>query len=187
MKQVAEFSIDLVEPKHSAAGSYDGPDNAGSGMTFGRPASAVSKRAIDLLGAVTLLVVFAPLILAAALLILAMQGRPIVIRHTRVGRGGRPFPCLKFRTMVRNADDVLKKHIEANPVARREWEATRKLKDDPRVTPLGAVMRKLSIDELPQVVNVLRGEMSLVGPRPIVADEMRFYGQYITHYHESSK
>jgi exopolysaccharide production protein ExoY len=112
-----------------------------------------------------------------------VQGRPVLFGHKRIGRNGEAFACFKFRTMVNGAADVLAEHLAASPSARREWEATQKLKDDPRITPLGHTMRKLSIDELPQFLNVFLGHMSLVGPRPIVHSEARFYGSHIGAYH----
>lgn len=92
------------------------------------------------------------------------------------------FPCLKFRTMVVDADDALRRHLSTNAAAREEWEATRKLKEDPRITGLGQVLRRSSVDELPQVINILRGEMSIVGPRPIVPDEAVHYGAQFDTY-----
>ena len=145
------------------------------------PASEALKRTFDL-GSVSLaLILLMPLLLTLAAVILLVQGRPILIRHKRVGRDGKPFFCLKFRTMQRDADEVLRRHLEADAAARDEWEASRKLRDDPRVTPLGHWLRKSSLDEFPQFLNVLRGEMSLVGPRPIVQDEIKHYGAQIQH------
>lgn len=141
-----------------------------------------AKRALDLFGALTFLILFCPLMLGVALLVLLAQGRPVLYGHTRVGKGGRAFKCYKFRTMVSDGERVLASHFGENPHARREWEATRKLKDDPRVTPLGRTLRKLSVDELPQFLNVLVGEMSLVGPRPIVESEVRYYGPHANAY-----
>ena len=141
-----------------------------------------AKRAIDLSGAIAFLLLFAPFMLVVALLALAFQGRPILFAQKRLGKNGAPFPCFKFRTMAPDGQRVLDEHLAANPAARREWAATQKLTNDPRITPLGHVMRKLSVDELPQFINVVRGEMSLVGPRPIVASEIRFYGQHIDAY-----
>ena len=141
------------------------------------------KRMLDLGGALSFLIVFAPLLIGVAVLLLVAQGRPVLFKHKRIGRNGEPFECFKFRTMVNEAGRALEQHLAANPAARREWEATQKLKDDPRVTPLGAVMRKLSVDELPQFLNVVMGHMSLVGPRPIVSSEARLYGSHIGAYY----
>jgi exopolysaccharide production protein ExoY len=148
-----------------------------------RPVQAAMKRTLDVSGALAFLILFSPLLLGVALLLLLAQGRPILFRHKRVGRNGEAFECFKFRTMVNGAGSVLEDHLAANPAARREWEASQKLKDDPRVTPLGHVIRKLSVDELPQFLNVAMGQMSLVGPRPIVSSEARFYGSHIGAYY----
>ena len=141
------------------------------------------KRSLDAGAALCFLVLFSPLLLGVALLLLATQGRPILFKHKRIGRNGQEFECLKFRTMVNDAGRVLEQHLAFSPSARREWESTQKLKDDPRITPLGQVMRKLSVDELPQFLNVVKGQMSLVGPRPIVSAEARFYGSHIGAYY----
>ncbi|MDO9706821.1 sugar transferase [Paracraurococcus lichenis] len=140
------------------------------------------KRAMDILGAALLLLVTAPLFALLALLIRA-DGGPVLYAHERVGRGGRRFGCLKFRSMVVDSQARLAALLAADPEARAEWEATRKLKDDPRVTRIGRFLRATSLDELPQVLNVLRGEMSLVGPRPVVAAELEeHYGKAAEHY-----
>jgi exopolysaccharide production protein ExoY len=140
------------------------------------------KRVLDVMGASAFLLVFLPLLLGVMALMLILQGRPLFYGHARVGKDGRPFRCFKFRTMAKDGDRALASHLAQNPVARREWETTRKLRDDPRVTPIGRTLRKLSVDELPQFINVLRGEMSLVGPRPIVEAESRHYGPHFDVY-----
>ena len=104
---------------------------------------------------------------------------PAFYRHERVGRSGRPIGCLKLRTMVVDADGRLAELLASDPALAEEFALTFKLKKDPRVTRLGHLLRRTSLDELPQLVNVLRGEMSLVGPRPITEEEMRRYGQYM--------
>ena len=144
--------------------------------------SASGKRLFDIVVGVLALVVLLPFIASMILIMLALQGRPVLIKHRRVGRGGILFPCFKFRTMVVNADDVLQEHLARDSDARLEWSATRKLKNDPRITPIGRVLRKSSVDELPQLLNVLRGDMSLVGPRPIVEPEVQHYGAFIHQY-----
>ena len=103
-------------------------------------------------------------------------GRPFYA-HRRVGRGGAHFPCFKFRTMATQADGLLEAVLKADPARRAEWDRAQKLRDDPRVTPIGRVLRMTSLDELPQLFNVLRGDMSFVGPRPVLPSELeRFYG-----------
>ena len=141
------------------------------------------KRGFDVALAIAIVLAFLPLGLIVLCVLLA-QGRPLLIRHIRVGRHGRTFPCLKFRTMVVDADAVLQQHLAEEPRARAEWDATRKLRDDPRVTAVGRILRKSSLDEMPQLLNVLRGEMSLVGPRPIVPAEARYYGNRMAIYEQ---
>jgi len=140
------------------------------------------KRALDIAVASTALVLLSPVMLVIALLIRTTIGGPVLYSHTRVGYRGAQFPCYKFRSMVTNGDEVLAAHLAANPEAAKEWNTTRKLKDDPRVTPLGRILRKTSIDELPQLFNVLRGDMSCVGPRPIVQAELERYGSHASFY-----
>jgi exopolysaccharide production protein ExoY len=146
----------------------------------GLKASWATKRALDAVTALTALFLLLPLLLFIALLIWGSDGRSPIFRHKRLGRHGRPFGCLKFRSMVPNGDAVLARHLDENPEARAEWEASHKLTHDPRVTALGQVLRKTSLDELPQLWNVLCGEMSLVGPRPIVQAEVVRYGADFT-------
>lgn len=141
-----------------------------------------AKRVIDVAIALTTLISFGILFVLIALAIRAHDGGPALIRHRRVGRDGASFPCLKFRTMVVDADAKLVRHLAENPDAMVEWQANRKLKNDPRVTSLGRVLRSTSLDELPQLINVLRGEMSIVGPRPIVAEETARYGSALADY-----
>jgi exopolysaccharide production protein ExoY len=147
-----------------------------------RPRGDLVKAGIDRSAALLALVLLLPMLLMVAALIWLRDPGPVLFAHPRVGQGGRMFRCLKFRTMVRNGDEVLARHLERSPEAAREWEETRKLRDDPRVTRLGRTLRKTSIDELPQLINVLKGEMSLVGPRPIVEAEARHYGAVMREY-----
>lgn len=139
------------------------------------------KRALDIVGAVILLLAFMPLILMIVALMLT-QGGPVVFGHRRVGRNGAEFDCLKFRTMVVDAEARLEELLARDPEARRQWLTDRKLDDDPRITPSGHFLRKTSLDELPQLLNVLRGEMSLVGPRPVTAAELQRYGDAAGSY-----
>lgn len=132
------------------------------------------KRAFDVVGALGLLVLFGPLMLAVALLIV-MDGGPVVFGHRRIGADGRGFTCWKFRSMVVDAPAVFERLMAGSAEARAEWAATRKLRNDPRITWVGRFLRRTSLDELPQLVNVLTGDMSLVGPRPIVDEEVARY------------
>ncbi|MCA3415502.1 MAG: sugar transferase [Roseomonas sp.] len=142
----------------------------------------IAKRALDIIGAGLGLVLLAPFFLIVALLVRA-DGGPAFFAHQRVGRGGKLFGCLKFRSMVIDSQARLEALLASNPAARAEWEATRKLKNDPRITRIGRFLRSTSLDELPQLINVLRGEMSLVGPRPVqVAEIDRYYGASAAHY-----
>ena len=142
----------------------------------------VLKRALDLFGAAVLLLALAVPLCLIALLVRA-DGGPALFAHRRVGRGGASFDCLKFRTMVPDAEARLAALLESDPAARAEWQATRKLRNDPRITWIGRFLRASSLDELPQLINVLRGEMSLVGPRPVPAAELAAcYGAAAEHY-----
>jgi Undecaprenyl-phosphate galactose phosphotransferase WbaP len=135
----------------------------------------IMKRFVDITGAVLGGLLISPLLLLLSLLIMLDSRGPIVYSQKRLGRGNKPFKVYKFRSMVKNADEVLKEHLAAHPELRREWEETHKLKDDPRVTRVGRFIRRYSLDELPQLWNVLKGDMSLVGPRPIVDAEVARY------------
>jgi len=146
------------------------------------PVGGLLKRVIDVTLASIGLLVASPLLLVVAVLVRANMGGPVVFRQKRVGYGGKTFHCLKFRTMVSNAETILEEYLARDPALRREWEANRKLVDDPRTTALGRLLRKSSLDELPQLLNVLRGEMSLVGPRPVVEAELRKYGRQKASY-----
>jgi exopolysaccharide production protein ExoY len=132
------------------------------------------KRMIDITVSATLLLLMAPLLILIAAVV-AADGGPILFAHRRVGRYGREFHCLKFRSMRPDAEQVLMKLLERDAVAHAEWTAARKLRRDPRVTPLGCILRATSLDELPQLLNVLRGEMSLVGPRPVLQEELNCF------------
>jgi len=169
----------------AAAPQYYAPVLQVSGAAKPRkevPASRASIIWLDAGIAFAALIFLAPLMAAVAIAIRLSGPGPVLFAHERVGLGGRHFACLKFRTMRCDGEAVLARHLAARPEARAEWEATRKLRYDPRVTGLGAFMRKTSLDELPQLFNVLRGEMSIVGPRPIVAAESGMYRRYFSEY-----
>ena len=150
-----------------------------------RPAQAVggnAKRVSDIALACIALIGLMPILLGVALLLKVTSRGPVFYGHERVGLGGRRFRCMKFRTMVVDGDRVLEEYFRQFPAERDVWLAERKLRNDPRVTPLGAILRKLSIDELPQLYNIIMGQMSIVGPRPVVADELKIYGGSAAHY-----
>jgi exopolysaccharide production protein ExoY len=154
-------------------------------VTTARPSKGAlhegMKRTLDILGALLIAAAFSPLIVTVVL-ILWRQGGPIIYRHRRVGRGARTFECLKFRTMVPNADQIFRDLLEAHPELKLEWVRDHKLRNDPRITTIGLFLRRTSLDELPQLWNVIRGEMSLVGPRPIVREELLRYGRNVRDY-----
>lgn len=141
------------------------------------------KRIFDITATVVGGILILPVALIVAVLIYLDSPGPIVFGHKRVGQGGKEFPCYKFRSMVPNAQEALEIYLKENPEAREEWERDFKLKDDPRVTKIGKFLRKTSLDELPQLWNVLIGDMSLVGPRPIVRAEVEKYGEYINDFY----
>lgn len=142
----------------------------------------VAKRTFDLMLAVSLIPLVVPVCLLLMALIKCSSNGPIFYRHLRIGQHGRNFYLYKFRTMFLHGDALLESYLATYPEARREWEAYYKLRWDPRVTRLGAFLRRTSLDELPQVVNVLLGHMSFVGPRPIVQEEIRRYGEAFPFY-----
>ena len=145
-------------------------------------AQARRMRGLDIVVATVALVFIAPLLLVLALAVFAQDGAPPIYRQKRVGRDGRVFHCLKFRSMVPQAQARLEQLLATDRAARREWDVDHKLRNDPRVTRLGRFIRRTSLDELPQLINVVAGDMSLVGPRPIVQDETVRYGSYLRHY-----
>lgn len=146
------------------------------------PVGRLAKRALDVGLALLGILLLLPLILGLVATLKLMDPGPVLYGHRRIGFGGREFRCWKFRTMVVDGDAVLERHLRENPADAAIWKDQRKLVNDPRVTRLGAVLRKLSLDELPQLLNVLTGEMSLVGPRPVVRAELDHYGPSARHY-----
>jgi Undecaprenyl-phosphate galactose phosphotransferase WbaP len=140
------------------------------------------KRIFDIVVAGSALLFVSPLILSVAVLIRLQDGGKAIYSQRRYGLHGETFNCFKLRSMVQDSGDQLEQYLAENPAARQEWEETQKLKNDPRITSLGRFIRKTSIDELPQLYNVLRGDMSLVGPRPIVESEIVKYGEKFSQY-----
>jgi exopolysaccharide production protein ExoY len=154
-------------------------------VAFLQPAPAAQGsermiRALDVLISLSLLIFFLPLMLIVAT-ILSPSGK-ILFAQRRIGRDGREFHCLKFRTMVVDAETRLQNLLKNDPVARAEWAHNQKLKNDPRITPVGRFLRRTSLDELPQLLNILGGSMSIVGPRPIVQSEIERYGRHFPKY-----
>lgn len=143
--------------------------------------SRILKRLFDIVGSLTIIVLLSPALLFISLKV-KKDGGPAIYGHERIGKGGRSFKCLKFRSMVINSKEVLAELLEKDPAAKAEWDATFKLKNDPRVTKIGAFLRRTSLDELPQLFNVLKGEMSLVGPRPIITAELERYNEEVDYY-----
>ena len=155
---------------------------AGLAPSHERPVRVGVKRAFDLVFALTALVLLLPVYVGIAAAVALTSPGPIFFGHTRVGRDGAPFTCWKFRTMQVDAEERLQALLAADEDARAQWEESFKLVDDPRITPLGGYLRRSSLDELPQFWNVLRGEMSIVGPRPVVPDELAYYGEDASAY-----
>ncbi len=141
----------------------------------------IAKLLLDRVGAFFALLALSPVFLVLALIV-KRDGGPAFYGQKRIGRNGVAFKCWKFRSMVTNSQEILDKLLAADPVARAEWEADFKLKNDPRITKIGALLRKTSLDELPQLWNVLVGEMSMVGPRPVTAAETLNYGEALKDY-----
>lgn len=164
----------------------DGLQPARSGVSIPRrlrtlhtpDAWELAQRAV----ALALLVFLLPVMLLIGMLVAMHDGGPMLFQHQRIGLGGRSFGCLKFRTMSIDAQAKLADLLARDETARREWAQDQKLRRDPRITPLGQVLRKTSLDELPQLINVLRGDMNLVGPRPIVESEIARYGRRFRSY-----
>jgi exopolysaccharide production protein ExoY len=146
------------------------------------PVGSASKRLIDIVLALSGILLLAPLLIICYFATILSSSGPALFRHKRVGFNGKQFYCLKFRTMVPDASERLRALLETDPSAAAEWAATRKLKNDPRVTAIGALLRKSSLDELPQLFNVLRGEMSIVGPRPVTDEELERYATSVGSY-----
>ncbi|MEE9319498.1 MAG: undecaprenyl-phosphate galactose phosphotransferase WbaP [Granulosicoccus sp.] len=146
-----------------------------------KPHSAFIKRTVDIIGSALAIIILSPFV-AVLLVHIKKDGGPVFYKQKRIGRHSSTFDCWKLRSMVVNADVVLARHLESSSSARAEWERDHKLKDDPRITVVGAFIRKGSLDELPQLWNVFKGNMSLIGPRPIVVEEQTKYGELLQYY-----
>ena len=147
-----------------------------------RPINRWIKTIFDYVLTITGTIAISPILIIIALWIYKDSPGPVIFKHRRIGKGGKEFNCYKFRSMCVDAKEKLEQLLKTDPQAKAEWEKDFKLKNDPRITKSGAFLRKTSLDELPQIFNVLKGEMSLVGPRPIIRDEMVRYGEYINDY-----
>jgi exopolysaccharide production protein ExoY len=148
-----------------------------SSNVHGRTVQRATKRVLDIVASLLLIVVMLPFVLVIAVAIAIDSKGPVLFVQRRVGRFGREFPLIKFRTMVVDGDAALALHVGSDSELLQEWERSRKLREDPRVTSVGRFLRRHSIDELPQLINVLWGNMSLVGPRPVRQDEIAYFGE----------
>src|SRR5450432_2253507 len=146
------------------------------------PVGLTSKLIVDIMLALSGIILLAPLLVLCFALTWASSSGTVLFRHRRVGFNGKPFDCLKFRTMVADAPDRLRKLLETDPAAAAEWAQCQKLRHDPRVTPIGAILRKSSLDELPQLFNVLRGDMSIIGPRPERPEFVELFREDVIRY-----
>ena len=153
-----------------------------TGLRSSGPIGMTPKRFVDIFLAISGILLLAPLLIICFLVTVIASPGPALFRHRRVGFNGRHFDCLKFRTMATDASQRLQRLIDSDPLAASEWAANRKLKNDPRVTAIGAILRKSSLDELPQLFNVLRGDMSIVGPRPVTDEELARYTTSVGAY-----
>ena len=147
-----------------------------------RPINRWLKGIFDFVLTLVGIIMISPILLFIALWIYKDSPGPIIFKHMRIGKNGKDFSCYKFRSMCVDAKEKLAELLENDPVAKAEWERDFKLKNDPRITKSGAFLRKTSLDELPQIFNVLKGEMSLVGPRPVIKEELERYGEYVDDY-----
>ncbi len=155
----------------------------GTGKTYGsNKESASVKRVFDFALALIALIFLAPFIALFALFIWMQDGKAPIFGHNRYGKNGRVFRCYKLRSMVPDAKEQLAHILATDPAAKKEWDETQKLTNDPRITRLGKFIRATSIDELPQLWNIIRGDMAIVGPRPIVQNEIAKYGEWFGHY-----
>lgn len=140
-----------------------------------------SKRIFDIVFSIFLLILLFPFFLFFYLIVKSDGGNAFY-GHERIGKNGKKFKCLKFRSMTSNSQELLQKILASDPTAREEWNTTYKLKNDPRITKIGHFLRKSSLDEMPQLINILKGEMSFVGPRPVTAAELSYYKDNVVYY-----
>jgi exopolysaccharide production protein ExoY len=172
-QDAVNLDTDLVPRFGSMKPAWAGSDVSGQ---------AAAIRVLDLVISVAALVFILPVMCVIAALVFLQDGGSPIYFQQRVGFKGRSFYCLKFRSMVLDADDRLNRLLATDEAARHEWALDHKLRNDPRITGFGRFLRQSSLDELPQLINVLRGDMSIVGPRPIVQTEVVRYGRWLTSY-----
>jgi exopolysaccharide production protein ExoY len=172
----------ILQKEYVIKGNHDAIDSEEASISRVYALGGLYKRLIDIVLASVALVWSIPLFAIVAVAIKLCDRGPIFFKHERVGLGGKTFSCLKFRTMRVRSDIHLMRYLEANPQAAEEWKSKQKLSNDPRITAIGGSLRRSSIDELPQLINVLKGDMSLVGPRPVTTEEMARYGRDAAHY-----
>lgn len=153
-----------------------------NGRSTKKPRGNKTVRVLDIVISISAILFLLPVLVVVAILVRLQDGGPIIFRQPRIGMNGEVFFCLKFRSMRVDASAVLERLLETDLKLRAEWETHQKFRNDPRITKLGNFLRKSSIDELPQLLNVIRGEMSLVGPRPIVQSEVNKYGRSFKFY-----
>ncbi|HEX5472377.1 MAG TPA: exopolysaccharide biosynthesis polyprenyl glycosylphosphotransferase, partial [Lacipirellulaceae bacterium] len=165
-------------PDHWSPQRLDGLSGIQLQQNLMLPLARLTKRLMDTIASIIGCILLMPLLFYLAVAVKMSSRGPILYGHERIGRYGRRFRAWKFRTMFQNSHLVLEQYLEQNPELKDEWERDQKLRCDPRVTRIGRFLRKTSLDELPQLWNVIRGEMSLVGPRPIVTSEIEKYGPY---------
>jgi exopolysaccharide production protein ExoY len=182
MRSSRLFSHRKAFPMTSLSDFQIDPDLDFSSKVAESPVGLTSKRIVDIVLALTGIILLSPLLIMCFLVTWASSSGTALFRHRRFGFNGKPFDCLKFRTMVADAPERLGKLLETDAAAAAEWAQCQKLRHDPRVTPIGALLRKSSLDELPQLFNVLRGDMSIVGPRPATEDELLRYGASVNAY-----
>jgi len=170
-----QAALEEIAARQSAVG-LPRPSEVPEGIT------GLPKRLFDVAISLSALVFLLPIFLIISLMIKLSDGGPVFYRHTRCGLGGKPFACYKFRTMRTEADNYLAKMLKADKILAEEWAHHQKLKNDPRITRLGLLLRKTSLDELPQIFNILRGDMSVIGPRPVTFEELPRYGRSLIYY-----
>jgi exopolysaccharide production protein ExoY len=174
--------VSVLSDENSSIGVIQGESSSGLSCAAKDAVGGQGKHVFDVIFASVVLLLALPLFIIVAVMVKVTDPGPVIYKHVRVGLWGRRFTCFKFRTMVVDSENVLKALLDDDPDARAEWKRSQKLIKDPRITPFGQFLRESSLDELPQLINVLRGEMSLIGPRPIVPSEMSHYGDRLALY-----